>query len=84
MPTLPCGIFYQLVNNSFVKLDMERFARAIDEMKVEDYIVRTKEYIDAENASKGDPEKFHFVAPLIIMEGMNFYDTYLMPLLHKN
>lgn len=79
-----CGIFYQLVNNSFVKLDMERFARAIDEMKVEDYIVRTKEYIDAENASKGDPEKFHFVAPLIIMEGMNFYDTYLMPLLHKN
>ena len=76
-----CGIFFQLVNNGFVKLDAQRFGTALDQMKLEDYIMRTKEFIDANDACGDDPTKFQFVAPLIIMEGMNFYDNYLFSLL---
>ena len=73
-----CGIFYTLVNSAFVKLDQKRFMEAFDRMYVSDYIMKTKEYRDAENSGE-----FQYVAPIIIMEGMEFYDNYLFKLFNQ-
>ena len=70
-----CGIFFQLVNNSFVKLDQQRFFDAFQHMNVIDYIMKTKEFRNAESS-----DKFQFVAPIIVMEGKEFYDNYLFKL----
>ena len=73
-----CGIFYTLVNSAFVKLDQKRFMEAFDRMYVSDYIMKTKEYRDAETSGE-----FQYVAPIIIMEGMEFYDNYLFKLFNQ-
>jgi len=72
------GIFYSMVNDIYqLSMDTGDFEKAFDNMNICSYIRTLPEFKDAEK-SKQSTGKFDFVAPIIILEGMKFYDDYLL------
>ena len=55
------------------KLTQQDFVNGFSNMNISAYIVNTKEYRIAKTH-----KQFDFVAPVIILEGMKFYDDVLM------
>ena len=84
-PGAPCkkfmdfaGIFYQVATAVFgLKMTQEDFKNGFQNMNIDAYIRTMPEYYAAvEEKQKGS--KFDFVAPIIILEGMKFYDDVLL------
>ncbi len=69
-----CGTYYSAISQMFkTKLTQEDFVKGFSNMNISAYIVNTKEYRIAKTH-----KQFDFVAPVIILEGMKFYDDVLM------
>lgn len=90
MPPCPkfmefAGTFYQFTSTLFgLKMTQQEFMNGFNNMNINDFITNLPEYYAAKvNKSKNTKEPFDFVAPIIILEGMKFYDKYLMPCLSR-
>lgn len=90
MPPCPkfmefAGTFYQFTSTLFgLKMTQQEFMNGFNNMNINDFITNLPEYYAAKvNKSKNTKEPFDFVAPIIILEGMKFYDKYLMPCLNR-
>lgn len=86
IPNKPCGRFYNfcgLYYNALthilgIRLNLSIFQRGFREMNVVQKVQSSTEFKAALlQAESGEP--FDYVAPIIIIEGMTFYDGYLFP-----
>ena len=79
------NIFYTYAKNLYNldrKMAQDDFIYGFKNMNINGYIQALPEYRKAVQA-KGPDNKFDFVAPIIILEGMKFYDEILLPKLAK-
>ena len=76
-------IFYQYAKNLYkldTKLVQADFINGFKNMNINSYIKSLPEYHKAMQNKGGDGSgKFDFVAPIIILEGMKFFDEILLP-----
>lgn len=87
---LPCPkfmdfslLFYQVATQLFgLNMTQNDFWNGFSSMNINNYIKNLPEYYDAvQNVQPDRP--FDFVAPIIILEGMKFYDDFLLPGIQK-
>lgn len=74
------GVFYKYVSGLFgaARVDNAKMTEGLQSMaNINTYIKNLPEVQKARKAGK-----FDFVAPIIVLEGMKFYDEYLMKVLH--
>ena len=70
------GVFMQAAKGYFgQEFDVEIFKKGFIDMDMNSYISNLPDFRSARANNRG---KFDFVAPIIILEGMKFYDEYLM------
>ena len=53
-------------------------------MNIVQYVQNMPEYLEAARDKEKNNGNFDFVAPIIILEGMKFYDDYLLKSLKKD
>lgn len=76
-----CEFFYSAAQTLFQwSVNPNVLANACDQLDVTGYVQQMEEYRLSERESRGG-KPFNFVAPLIILEGMKFYEDNLMKLL---
>ncbi len=78
-------VFFKTCSELFgLQMSQKDFENAFSNMNINDYITTMPEYYAAQELVKQDEKnRFDFVAPIIILEGMKFYDDYLIPSLKK-
>lgn len=74
-----CSIFDRTAQQLF-RLDLPTgfFDNGTRDMNITSYVQTAPEYMRAAREKKHNNGKFDFVAPIIILEGMKFYDDYLL------
>lgn len=81
------SIFYQYAKNLYkldAKLSQSDFVNGFKNMNINSYIKSLPEYRKAiQNKGSDGSGKFDFVAPIIILEGMKFFDEVLLPKLKQ-
>ena len=69
-----CNLYYDATRIYFeTKMTPEEFYNGWQKMNLIQYVTNMPEYRSASQA-----QKFDFVAPIIILEGMRFYDAFLL------
>ncbi len=69
-----CGMYYKVAQQYFgLRMTPDQFNRAWENMNMVTYIKNTPEYQKAAKA-----QSFDYVAPVLILEGMRFYDEFLL------
>ncbi|MBN8547408.1 MAG: hypothetical protein J0L60_14840 [Ignavibacteria bacterium] len=89
-PRRPCPKFmdfaylFNKVSHSLFGLDVKenQFLEAFANMNIESYIKQDPDYIEAKK-NRANEKKFDYVAPIIILEGMKFYEKYLLEWMKK-
>ena len=78
-------IFNQVASGIFgLKMSEQEFMNGFQRMNINSYIQSLPEYYAAmESKKKSETDRFDFVAPIIILEGMKFYDDYLLQGIQK-
>lgn len=78
-------IFNQVASAVFgLKMSEQEFMNGFRNMNINSYIKTLPEYYAAtESLRQSETKQFDFVAPIIILEGMKFYDDYLMQGIQK-
>jgi len=77
-----CGFFYNAAHQIFHwTVNTTVLEKACREMSISAYVRNTPEFRAAEREAQQGGQHFSFVAPLIILEGMKFYDETLLKLL---
>lgn len=82
---LPCprfmdfaDLYYKVASNMFgLKMSQIDFMNGFNDMNIENYIKGEKDYIDAQKR-KSENKEFDYVAPIIILEGMKFFEKHLL------
>lgn len=73
-----CQVFDDFSRHLFnVKIPKSIFD-SVGNLNITQYVQSTPEFFRAKNEKKEKDSKFDFVAPIIILEGMKFYDDYLL------
>ena len=61
-----------------MKVSQEVFMEGFQKMNIVQYVQSLPEFVEAQRDKDKNNGKFDFVAPIIILEGMKFYDSYLL------
>lgn len=70
------GVFYKYASHLFeLKMTQNDFMTAFRNMSINSYIQNQPEFRAAKNRKDGS---FDYVNPIIILEGMKFYEEYLL------
>ena len=74
-----CRVFHQ-TSRQLLNLDIpdDFFDKKASNLNITSYVQQMPEYIHAHREKSNNNGKFDFVAPIIILEGMNFYDNHLL------
>ena len=71
-------LYYKVASNMFgLKMSQADFMSGFNEMNITNYIKGEKDYIDAQNR-KAEQKQFDYVAPIIILEAMKFFESHLL------
>ena len=73
-----CVIFDGVIRSLGVEIPNKVYLEGLRGMNIVQYIQNMPEFMEARNTAAGNNGKFDFVAPIIIIEGMKFYDQYLL------
>lgn len=77
-----CGFFYSAARQLFNwQVNPEELEAACRDMNITAYVQKMPEFRSAQREAREGGTPFSFVAPIIILEGMKFYDTTLLQLL---
>jgi hypothetical protein len=77
-----CGFFYSAASQLFNwKVDPNFLEKACREMSITGYVQNMPEFRSATREAQQSGKSFDFVAPIIILEGMKFYDNTLLKML---
>ena len=82
---LPCprfmdfaDLYYKVASTLFgLKMSQSDFMAGFQDMNIVNYIRGEKEYLDAQKR-KNEQKGFDYVAPIIILEGMKFFENHLL------
>ena len=91
-PNAPCprfmdfaDLFYKVSASLFgLKMKPQEFMTGFQNMNMNNYIQNLPEYRAAKQTARQNSTKFDFVMPIIILEGMKFYDDYLLKGINHN
>lgn len=74
------SIFYQVATSLFgLKMTKDEFMDAFKNMNINQYIKTLPEHNEARERKRNNKsDTFDFIAPIIVLEGMKFYDEYLL------
>jgi hypothetical protein len=71
-------LFYRVSSSMFgLKMSQTDFMTGFQDMNIENFIKGDIEYIEARKR-KNEQKKFDYVAPIIILEGMKFFEKHLL------
>lgn len=74
-----CDLFYRAVRSVFdIQIAIDVFEKGFADMNIVKYIQSMPEFRDARQQVNNRKGEFDFVAPIIILEGMKFYDEHLL------
>jgi hypothetical protein len=77
-----CGFYYQAARRIFNwQVNAAVLESACRDMSISGYVQNMPEFRSAKRVSQDSGKPFDFVAPIIILEGMKFYDNTLLKLL---
>lgn len=78
------GTFYKFATGCLgFRFDRNIFNQGFENMNIDAYINNSNEFKQAYHREQTNSGSFDYVAPIIILEGMKFYDEYLLPNLNK-
>lgn len=77
-------LFYKVSSSMFgLKMSPADFMVGFQDMNIESYIKQDPDFIEAQKRKKEEQKKFDYVAPIIILEGMNFFEKHLLKGIQK-
>lgn len=77
-----CGFFYNAASQLFNwQVNPKELEKACKNMSIAGYVQNMEEFRSAEQEARSGGKIFSFVAPIIILEGMKFYENTLLKLL---
>ncbi|RAJ33029.1 hypothetical protein [Pedobacter cryoconitis] len=88
---LPCprfmdfaDLFYRVSSSMFgLKMNSADFMTGFQDMNIENYIKGEPGFIKAQKRKHEDHKEFDYVAPIIILEGMKFFEKHLLKGIQK-
>ena len=77
-------LFYRVSSNMFgLKMNPADFMAGFQDMNIENYIKGEPDFIKAQKRKHDDQKQFDYVAPIIILEGMKFFEKHLLKGIQK-
>ena len=77
-------LFYKVASSMFgLKMNAADFMAGFQDMKIENYIKGEPDFINAQKRKRDDQKQFDYVAPIIILEGMKFFEKHLLKGIQK-
>ena len=77
-------LFFRVASSMFgLKMSPADFMVGFQDMNIESYIKQDPDFIEAQKRKKEEQKKFDYVAPIIILEGMNFFEKHLLKGIQK-
>lgn len=77
-------LFYKVASSMFgLKMSPGDFMAGFQDMNIENYIKGEPDFIEAQKRKNEEQKKFDFVAPIIILEGMKFFEKHLLKGIQK-
>jgi hypothetical protein len=77
-------LFYKVSSTMFgLKMNSADFIAGFQDMNIENYIKGEPGFIKAQNRKHDDQKEFDYVAPIIILEGMKFFEKHLLKGIQK-
>lgn len=73
-----CTIFDKVIRSLGIEIPQNTYLEGFRDMNIVQYVQNMPEFMQARTSAAGKNGKFDFVAPIIIIEGMKFYDKYLL------
>jgi len=72
-------LFYKVASSMFgLKMTPADFMTGFQDMNIENYIKAIPEFIEAQRRKRNEQKTFDYVAPIIILEGMKFFEKHLL------
>jgi hypothetical protein len=72
-------LFYRVSSAMFgLKMTPANFLEGFQDMNIENYIRSIPEFTEAQYRKQNEQKKFDYVAPVIILEGMKFFENHLL------
>jgi hypothetical protein len=72
-------LFYKVSSSMFgLKMSPSDFVAGFQDMNIENYIKGIPEFIESQKRKLDEQKKFDYVAPIIILEGMKFFEKHLL------
>lgn len=72
-------LFYKVSSSMFgLRMTPADFMAGFLDMNIENYIKAVPEFIEAQKRKSREQKKFDYVAPIIILEGMKFFEKHLL------
>jgi hypothetical protein len=77
-------LFYKVSSSMFgLKMNATDFMAGFQDMNIENYIKGEPDFIKAQKRKHDDQKDFDYVAPIIILEGMKFFEKHLLKGIQK-
>ena len=77
-------LFFKVSSSMFgLKMSPSDFMAGFQDMNIESYIKADPDFIEAQKRKKEEQKKFDYVAPIIILEGMKFFENHLLKGIQK-
>lgn len=77
-------LFYRVTSSMFgLKMTPADFMAGFQDMNIENYIKAIPEFIEAQKRKYNEQKKFDYVAPVIVLEGMKFFEKHLLSGIQK-
>ncbi|RBQ03526.1 hypothetical protein [Pedobacter miscanthi] len=77
-------LFYKVSSGMFgLKMNATDFMAGFQDMNIENYIKGEPDFIKAQKRKHDDQKDFDYVAPIIILEGMKFFEKHLLKGIQK-
>lgn len=77
-------LFFKVSSSMFgLKMSQADFMNGFQDMNIESYVKEDPDFIEAQRRKKEEQKKFDYVAPIIILEGMKFFEKHLLKGIQK-
>jgi hypothetical protein len=77
-------LFFKVSSSMFgLKMSPADFMTGFQDMNIESYIKEDPDFIEAQKRKMEEQKKFDYVAPIIILEGMKFFEKHLLKGIQK-
>lgn len=77
-------LFFKVSSSMFgLKMSQSDFMNGFQDMNIESYVKEDPDFIEAQRRKKEEQKKFDYVAPIIILEGMKFFEKHLLKGIQK-